>query len=166
MTALKWPVTPRAMDWGVRFLWQRYGLPLYVTENGQSCNDRCFWTAACTMRTASIFCTVTCWHCAQRQRAARMCGVFSLGPHRQFRVERGIPGTVWVGICGLRHGETHPWATARSGMRVLPGATGKICKGAIAQKRRGAAFAALRFAAERAGPRTRARHCFLRWEIV
>lgn len=42
MTALKWPVTPQAMEWGVRFLWQRYGLPLYVTENGQSCNDRVF----------------------------------------------------------------------------------------------------------------------------
>lgn len=38
-TALKWPVTPEVMDWGVRFLQERYGLPGYITENGLSCND-------------------------------------------------------------------------------------------------------------------------------
>ena len=41
-TALKWPVTPQALRWGPRFLWERYGLPLYITENGQSCNDRIY----------------------------------------------------------------------------------------------------------------------------
>ena len=38
-TALKWPVTPEVMDYGLYFLWERYGLPCYVTENGLSCND-------------------------------------------------------------------------------------------------------------------------------
>jgi len=42
VTALKWPVAPLVMNWGVRFLWQRYGRPIYITENGQSCNDRIF----------------------------------------------------------------------------------------------------------------------------
>ena len=41
-TALKWPVTPEVMDWGVRFLQERYGLPGYITENGLSCNDRVY----------------------------------------------------------------------------------------------------------------------------
>lgn len=41
-TALKWPVTPEIMDWGVRFLGERYGLPAYITENGVSCNDKIF----------------------------------------------------------------------------------------------------------------------------
>lgn len=41
-TALKWPVTPEALNWGPRFLWERYDLPLYITENGQACNDRIF----------------------------------------------------------------------------------------------------------------------------
>ena len=41
-TALKWPITPRVMDWGVRFLQERYGLPAYITENGLSCNDRIY----------------------------------------------------------------------------------------------------------------------------
>lgn len=45
-TALKWPVTPKVMDWGVRFLQERYGLPGYITENGQSCNDRIFLDGA------------------------------------------------------------------------------------------------------------------------
>lgn len=41
-TAMKWPITPRVMDWGVRFLHDRYGLPGYITENGLSCNDRIY----------------------------------------------------------------------------------------------------------------------------
>lgn len=32
-------VTPEVLDWGVAFLWRRYGLPCYITENGLSCND-------------------------------------------------------------------------------------------------------------------------------
>ena len=41
-TAMRWAVSPKAMRYGLEFLYQRYGLPLYVTENGQSCNDRVF----------------------------------------------------------------------------------------------------------------------------
>jgi beta-glucosidase len=41
-TALKWPVTPEVMDFGMLYLQQRYHLPLLITENGQSCNDRIF----------------------------------------------------------------------------------------------------------------------------
>ena len=38
-TAANWPVTPDAFYWGVRFLSERYKLPLYITENGMSCHD-------------------------------------------------------------------------------------------------------------------------------
>ena len=41
-TALKWPVTPEVMDWGLYFFCERYGLPLYITENGLSCNDKIY----------------------------------------------------------------------------------------------------------------------------
>lgn len=41
-TALRWSVSPEAMHYGLAFLHQRYDLPLYVTENGQSCNDRIY----------------------------------------------------------------------------------------------------------------------------
>ncbi len=41
-TALKWPVTPRVMRFGMRYIYNRYRLPLMITENGQSCNDRVF----------------------------------------------------------------------------------------------------------------------------
>ena len=41
-TAMKWPVTPEVLDWGVRFLQERYNLPGYITENGLSCNDRIY----------------------------------------------------------------------------------------------------------------------------
>ena len=38
-TAFDWPVTPQALYWGPRFFAERYGLPIYVTENGLSCRD-------------------------------------------------------------------------------------------------------------------------------
>lgn len=38
-TALGWPVTPGVMDYGIRFLYERYGLPIIITENGLACND-------------------------------------------------------------------------------------------------------------------------------
>lgn len=41
-TALKWPVTPEIMEYGYAFLFDRYRLPLYVTECGLSCNDHIF----------------------------------------------------------------------------------------------------------------------------
>lgn len=41
-SAVKWPVTPEALRYGSIFLHERYGLPIIVTENGQSCNDRVF----------------------------------------------------------------------------------------------------------------------------
>ena len=33
-TMFRWPVTPRALYWGPKFLHERYGLPVYITENG------------------------------------------------------------------------------------------------------------------------------------
>ena len=41
-TALGWPITPEALEWGARFLAERYGLPLVVSENGLACTDRVF----------------------------------------------------------------------------------------------------------------------------
>ena len=41
-TALKWPVTPEVLYWGPRLIFERYGLPMIISENGQSCNDKIF----------------------------------------------------------------------------------------------------------------------------
>ncbi|MCH8474108.1 MAG: beta-glucosidase [Opitutales bacterium] len=41
-TSFDWTVTPDALRWGPRFLHERYGLPLVVTENGLANND---WVA-------------------------------------------------------------------------------------------------------------------------
>lgn len=38
-TAANWPVTPDCFYWGVRFLYERYHHPIYITENGMSCHD-------------------------------------------------------------------------------------------------------------------------------
>ena len=38
-TMMQWPVTPEALYWGPRFVHERYGLPLYVTENGMAAHD-------------------------------------------------------------------------------------------------------------------------------
>ena len=42
ITAIKWFVTPDALYWGPRFFHERYGLPVYITENGLSGAD---WVA-------------------------------------------------------------------------------------------------------------------------
>ena len=42
LTGIKWPVTPEVMHHGLCSLYRRYGLPICITENGQSCNDRIF----------------------------------------------------------------------------------------------------------------------------
>ncbi|MFV0412868.1 MAG: family 1 glycosylhydrolase, partial [Oscillospiraceae bacterium] len=41
-TARNWPVTPEVMNWGVKYIYQRYKLPVFITENGLSCNDKVF----------------------------------------------------------------------------------------------------------------------------
>lgn len=38
-TANGWPITPECLYWGPKFLYERYGKPLYITENGMSCHD-------------------------------------------------------------------------------------------------------------------------------
>ena len=38
-TAAQWPVTPECLYWGIKFLYERYRLPIYITENGMSCHD-------------------------------------------------------------------------------------------------------------------------------
>lgn len=34
-----WPVTPECFRWGLKFLYERYKMPIYVTENGICCKD-------------------------------------------------------------------------------------------------------------------------------
>ncbi len=38
-TAIQWPITPKCLHWGPRFLYERYNLPVYITENGMSAHD-------------------------------------------------------------------------------------------------------------------------------
>ena len=38
-TAIQWSVTPECLRWGPRFLYERYKLPIFITENGMSAHD-------------------------------------------------------------------------------------------------------------------------------
>lgn len=38
-TAVNWPVTPECLYWGVKFIYERYKKPIYITENGMACHD-------------------------------------------------------------------------------------------------------------------------------
>lgn len=38
-TGTDWPVTPKAFYYAIKFLTERYKLPLYITENGMGCHD-------------------------------------------------------------------------------------------------------------------------------
>lgn len=37
--AMNWPCNPECIGWGTRFLYERYGLPVYITENGMAAHD-------------------------------------------------------------------------------------------------------------------------------
>jgi beta-glucosidase len=39
LSAFKWPVVPESLRWGPRFLYERYQVPVIVTENGISLSD-------------------------------------------------------------------------------------------------------------------------------
>lgn len=39
ITAFKWPIEPECLYWGPRFYWERYGKPIFITENGLSNQD-------------------------------------------------------------------------------------------------------------------------------
>ena len=34
-----WPAVPESLYWGTRLIWERYALPMYITENGMACHD-------------------------------------------------------------------------------------------------------------------------------
>ncbi len=38
-TAIGWPITPECLYWAPKFIYERYKLPIYITENGLSCHD-------------------------------------------------------------------------------------------------------------------------------
>ncbi|MBQ0083645.1 MAG: beta-glucosidase [Clostridiales bacterium] len=38
-TGVNWPVTPEALYWGPKFLYERYKVPFIISENGMSCHD-------------------------------------------------------------------------------------------------------------------------------
>ncbi|MBQ0001311.1 MAG: beta-glucosidase [Clostridiales bacterium] len=38
-TSTNWVVTPECIYWGVKFLYDRYHMPIYMTENGMACHD-------------------------------------------------------------------------------------------------------------------------------
>ena len=37
--SLGWAVTPKSLNYAVRFLYERYGKPIYITENGMCAHD-------------------------------------------------------------------------------------------------------------------------------
>ena len=41
-TAMKWPITPGVMNWGLHCIGNHYHTPVIVSENGLSCNDKIF----------------------------------------------------------------------------------------------------------------------------
>ena len=38
-SGIGWPVMPSALYWGPKFLYERYGLPILISENGMCCHD-------------------------------------------------------------------------------------------------------------------------------
>lgn len=53
-TAAEWPVTPECLYWAGKFLYERYQLPIYITE--MECPVMTMWKqmAACMMQPYSV----------------------------------------------------------------------------------------------------------------
>jgi len=39
ITGNDWPMTPQCFKWGLKYLYERYNMPIFVTENGTCCRD-------------------------------------------------------------------------------------------------------------------------------
>lgn len=39
LNAIKWNIVPETLYWGPRFMYERYRLPIYITENGMAAHD-------------------------------------------------------------------------------------------------------------------------------
>ena len=101
-TAIGWPVTPECLNWGPRFIMERYGLPMYITENGLSCRDWISEDGA--VHDPQRVESPVCRHPGRRRRP----GILPVVPLGQLRVGRGIQSEIWAGVCGLRHRRAHP----------------------------------------------------------
>jgi len=42
LTSMEWPVSPEALYWATKFMWERYRKPIFITENGMA---NCDWVA-------------------------------------------------------------------------------------------------------------------------
>ncbi len=78
-TAIGWPITPESMEWGTRFIWEQYGLPIYITENGLSCTDSIHLDGKVHDPRALTSPTAIFWRCAARSTVAWMCAAISTG---------------------------------------------------------------------------------------
>ena len=38
-TGVHWPIMEECLYWGARFAYERYKLPIFITENGMACHD-------------------------------------------------------------------------------------------------------------------------------
>jgi beta-glucosidase len=86
-------VLPESLYWGPRWYYERYGLPIYVTENGMSLTD---WV--------SLDGRVDDPRHGRRCRRARL---FRLEPAGQLRMGRRLSGTLRTDPCRLCHPEAH-----------------------------------------------------------
>jgi beta-glucosidase len=39
MSSMRWNITPELLYWGPKFFYERYQLPIFITENGMACHD-------------------------------------------------------------------------------------------------------------------------------
>ena len=80
-TAIQWSVTPECLRWGPRFLYERYGLPVFITENGMSAHDTVSLNGKVLMTPiASIFYTAISWSLKNLPMTARISAVISFDP--------------------------------------------------------------------------------------
>ena len=108
-TAMNWPVEPECLNWGPRQIQERYGLPMFITENGLSCTDKVYRDGKVhECRPHRFSGTVSGKAVGGHPCRCRCAGIFPVESAGQLRVAQRLPGAVRSGVCGLRHRAAHP----------------------------------------------------------
>lgn len=130
-TAIRWWVAPDALRWGPRFLWERYRLPIAITENGLSGMD---WVAEDGRVHDAMRIDLTARFLRQLRRAmhdgAKVIGYFHWSILDNFEWAEGYKerfGLVHVDFSTLKRTpkDSATWYAEVMRTGVVPGRTGR-----------------------------------------
>jgi len=91
-------VNPQTLYWGPKNFFERYKLPIYITENGMANVDWVALDGKVHDPQRIDFLTVTFYSCLRPAKTARISAVFPMVADGQLRMGQWLPGALWHGL--------------------------------------------------------------------